>query len=193
MDVVFFESPVDARTWLGENHDRATELWVGFHKKGSGNVGATYAEVLDQMLCFGWIDGIRKSLDPASYTNRFTPRRRGSIWSDVNIKRVGELIELGLMEPPGLKAFNARNEERSRVYSFEQKRPTLNEAYEAKLRANEKAWSFFQVQAPWYQRTATWWIMSAKREETRQRRLATLIEDSEHGRRLGNVIPSSKA
>jgi uncharacterized protein YdeI (YjbR/CyaY-like superfamily) len=191
MEVTFFESPAQFREWLEEHHDKERELWVGFHKKGSGKPSITWPEAVDQALCYGWIDGIRKSLDATSYTNRFTPRKRDSTWSAVNIKRVGELTELGLMQPPGLKAFEGRDERKAELYSYERANVKLDGIYEEQFRANEAAWRFFQAQAPSYQRTALWWVMSAKKEETRQKRLATLIEDSEHGRLLANFLRPS--
>ena len=191
-EVTFFESPSEFRDWLEENHDKEKELWVGFYKKGSDKPSITWPEAVDQALCFGWIDGIRKSIDESSYTNRFTPRRRDSTWSAVNIKRVGELTELGLMQPAGLKAFEERDEKKAQLYSYERAESKLDEAYERQFRQNERAWAFFESQAPWYRRTSTWWIMSAKKEETRLRRLAALIEASERGEKLGVVIGGSR-
>jgi uncharacterized protein YdeI (YjbR/CyaY-like superfamily) len=187
MEVVFFKSQSELRKWLEENHDKAKELWVGFYKKSSGQEGITYAEALDEALCFGWIDGIRKSVDEMSYTNRFTPRKPGSIWSMVNIKRASELVEAGLMQPSGLKAFGEGDEKKSKLYSCEERVRKLDDAYEEQFRANKEAWDFFQAQPPGYQRSATWWIMSAKREETRLRRLAALIAGSQKGQRLVDV------
>jgi uncharacterized protein YdeI (YjbR/CyaY-like superfamily) len=193
MEVTFFESPAQFRQWLEEHHDKERELWVGFHKKGSGKPSITWPEAVDQALCFGWIDGIRKSLNTTSYTNRFTPRKRDSTWSAVNIKRVGELTELGLMQPSGLKAFEGRDARKAELYSYERANVKLDETYEQQFRAHELAWHFFQAQAPSYQRTALWWVMSAKKEETRLKRLSTLIEDSENGRLLANFMRPSKA
>ena len=187
MEPVFFASPAELRDWLEGNHDSSGELLVGFHKKGSGKPSVTYQEALDEALCFGWIDGVRKNRDEASYTIRFTPRKARSIWSAVNIDRVKALIEEGRMQPAGLAAFEARDEERARIYSYEQHNPTLDEASEARFRANPRAWDFFQSQAPSYRRAAAWWVVSAKREETRQRRLTALIEDSENGRRIASL------
>jgi len=166
MKIVFFKSPSEFRRWLKGNHDKTGELWVGFYKKDSGKPSITWPESVDEALCFGWIDGIRKSVDAISYTIRFTPRKPRSNWSAVNIRRVQELTRTGRMHAAGLKAFEARKEERSGIYSFEQKRPKLDAAYERKLQANKAAWKFFQAQAPWYHRTASWWVMSAKKEET---------------------------
>src|ERR687893_671488 len=138
MDVHFFETPAEFRAWLEANHETAAELWVGFHKKATGRPSITWPEAVDQALCFGWIDGIRKSIDESSYTNRFTPRRRGSTWSAVNIKRVGELTELGLMQPAGLKAFEERDEKKAQLYSYERAESKLDEAYERQFRGHER-------------------------------------------------------
>jgi len=187
VDATFFRSPAEFRDWLEEHHDTAPELWVGFFKKGAGETGITYQEALDQALCFGWIDGVRKTIDATRYANRFTRRQPKSPWSVVNIERVGELMRLGLMRPPGLAAFEGRDEAKARQYSFERSAAKLDDAYKETMRANPEAWQFFQAQPPSYRRVATWWVMSAKREETRLKRLATLIADSERGRRLGQV------
>ncbi len=158
---------------------------MGFHKKNSALPSITWPEAVDAALCFGWIDGIRKSLNEASYTIRFTPRKADSTWSAVNIKRVQELTRLGLMQPSGLQAFQQRKEENSRKYSYEQRRNAqLDAASEQRFRANKKAWDFFQRQAPWYRRTATFWVMSAKKEETRRKRMARLMQDSAQARTI---------
>ena len=191
MEVTFFNSQSDLHNWLQENHTQAKELWIGFYKKGSGHTALTYAETMDEMLCFGWIDGIRKTIDAISYTSRFTPRKPGSISSNANIKRVGELQALGRMQPSGLKAYNERKPEKSGVYSFEQAEHKLDSAQESQFHANEEAWDFFQSQASSYQRAAIWWVISAKREDTKQKRLATLIEDSNQGRRLPHLTRRS--
>jgi len=180
----FFARPVDFRQWLKKNHASATELWVGFHKKGTGKPSMSWPESVDQALCFGWIDGLRKSFDAESYMIRFTPRKPTSIWSAVNSKRAQELTRLGLMQPAGTKAFDGRDAEKSNRYSFEQKHVLLQPAHEKQFRTNRRAWEFFQSQPPWYRKTATWWVVSAKQEPTRQRRLATLISDSKAGRRI---------
>lgn len=181
MDATFFESSAAFRAWLELHHAMAQELWVGFYKKSSGRPSITWPESVDQALCFGWIDSIRKSIDAISYVQRFTPRRPGSNWSAVNIGRVAELAQLGLMHPAGLAAFEARSEHRSEVYSYEEGRTGLDPAYQTLLRANPRAWDYFQAQAPWYRRTACHWVMSAKQEPTRLRRLASLIDYSERG------------
>ncbi len=181
----FFATPSAFRTWLEAHHDRARELLVGFHKRASGRPSITWPESVDQALCFGWIDGVRKSIDEVSYTIRFTPRGRRSAWSAINVKRATELERLGLMHPAGLDVFYARAPERSGIYAYEQRNSAkLGAAYERQLRASKKAWEYFRSQPAWYQRTATWWVVSARKEETRLRRLARLIEDSAHGRAI---------
>ncbi|MGD9892529.1 MAG: YdeI family protein [Dehalococcoidia bacterium] len=187
MDVVYFASAAAFRAWLEKHHDTATELWVGYYKKGTGKQSITHPEAVDQALCFGWIDGVRWGVDAERFANRFTPRTRRSNWSAVNIKRVGELMEVGLMQPAGIAAFEKRDKERAAAYSFEQGAPQLGVEFESEFQLNAVAWEFFRSQAPWYQRIATWWVISAKREETRRRRLATLIEDSERGERIALV------
>ncbi len=181
----FFPSPERWRAWLAKHHATAPELWVGFYKKASGRPSITWPEAVDQALCFGWIDGVRKSLDESRYVIRFTRRRRGSIWSRVNLRRVEQLTRLGLMHSAGLTAHEARDPAKSTAYSFEQRQhATLPEPMERQLKRNRAAWKFFQAQPPWYRRTVSWWIISAKKEETRQRRLATLIEDCAKGRTI---------
>jgi uncharacterized protein YdeI (YjbR/CyaY-like superfamily) len=185
MEPTFFAAPSAFRAWLEEHHERARELWVGFYKKGSGKPSITWPEAVDEALCFGWIDGVRKGIDDVSYTIRFTPRKARSIWSSVNVKRAEELARLGLMRPAGLSAFEARAAERSGIYAYEQRNAAeLAEEYERRFRANRAAWDFFQAQAASYRRTAIWWVVSAKREETRLKRLAALIDDSAHGRTI---------
>lgn len=189
MTPTFFPCPADFRDWLEEHHGSATELWVGFYKKGTGKPSITWPESVDEALCFGWIDGLRKRLDDESYVIRFTPRKPTSIWSEVNVRRVAELTREGRMRPAGRKAFAARSEAKTGVYSFEQKETArLTAAFEKAFRDNKKAWEFYQAQAPWYRKVAAFWVMSAKKEETRQRRLATLIADSAEGRKIKQVI-----
>jgi uncharacterized protein YdeI (YjbR/CyaY-like superfamily) len=176
---LFFATPADFRRWLEEHHASARELWVGFYKKGSGRPSITWPESVDEALCAGWIDGVRKSLDAESYVIRFTPRKASSIWSAVNIKRMAELIEQGRVLPAGLAAFEKRSDEKSAVYAYEQRKTAeLDAAAQERFRAHGKAWDYFQAQPPWYRRTASWWVISAKKEETRQKRLAVLIEAS---------------
>ena len=185
MTPTFFRSPAELQKWLAQNHDKVYELWIGFYKKQSGKDGVTYKEALDEALCHGWIDGLRKGLDEVSYTIRFTPRKPKSIWSAVNIRRVEELKHLGRMKASGLKRYEERDEKQAQRYSFERSDAQLNGIYEQKFKANKKAWEFFKAQPPGYKRIASWWVISAKREETRLKRLATLMEDSENGKRLG--------
>lgn len=180
----FFRTPTDFETWLEKNHATATELWVGFYKRDSRKPSITWPESVDQALCFGWIDGIRKRVDEISYQIRFTPRRRGSIWSAINIKRAEELVRQKQMRPSGLKAFAARIENKSGIYSYEQRNTGLIEPYAKLLKKNKAAWTFFQEQAPSYRKMIGWWIVSAKKEETRMARLAKLISESAKGKRL---------
>jgi uncharacterized protein YdeI (YjbR/CyaY-like superfamily) len=182
----FFATTDELRAWLEENHATATELFVGFYKRGSGKPSITWQELVDEELCFGWIDGVRKGIDDLSYSNRITPRTQRSTWSAINIARVKELIALGRMHPAGLKAFERRTDERSAIYSYEQRKTArLEPAAERSFRANKKSWAFFQAQPPSYRRAAVWWVIGAKREETREKRLATLIRDSQNGRTVG--------
>jgi len=185
MKATFFKSADEFRRWLDKNHDNQQELLLGFYKKASGKGGITYPEALDEALAYGWIDGVRKSLDDTSYTIRFTPRKPKSIWSMVNIKRVGELTKLGRMRPPGVVVFEGRDLKRAQLYSYERKTSKLDAELEKRLKANRKAWEFFQAQPPGYQKIISWWIISAKQKETRFRRLERLIKDSENGRRVG--------
>jgi uncharacterized protein YdeI (YjbR/CyaY-like superfamily) len=189
-DVQFFEDPAAWRAWLEAHHADEREVWVGYWRRGTGRPSLTWAESVDQALCFGWIDGVRKRIDDERYTNRFTPRRPGSTWSKVNVGRVEELTSLGLMHPAGLTAFEARDEARSGVYSFEQRRdPQLSPEQEALFHADADAWAWFERQPPSYRRTAIWWVISAKRAETQARRLTTLIADSGQGRRIAPLAP----
>jgi uncharacterized protein YdeI (YjbR/CyaY-like superfamily) len=189
MEPIFFATPEELRAWLERNHASSKELLAGFYKKSSGKPSITWPEAVDAVLCFGWIDGVRKTIDEASYTIRLTPRKPRSTWSAINIKNVQKLKKLGLMQPAGLKAFQARTKEKSGIYSYEQRHNiTLEPRYEKKLRANKKANTFFRAQAPWYQRTATFWVMSAKKEETRETRLAMLIRCSAEGRSIGPLV-----
>jgi uncharacterized protein YdeI (YjbR/CyaY-like superfamily) len=180
----FFRTPADFRSWLEKNHATATELWVGFYKKDSGKPSITWPESVDQALCFGWIDGIRKGVDEISYQIRFTPRRRGSIWSAINIKRAKELVRQKQMRPTGLKAFAARIENKSGIYSYEQRSTELSQPYANLLKKNKAAWNFFEKQPPSYRKMIGWWIISAKKEETRMARLAKLMSESAKGKRL---------
>ena len=185
MDPIFFETAEDLRRWLAANHETAEELWLGMHRVASGRPSITWPEVVDEALCFGWIDGIRKGIDETSYMNRLTPRRPGSNWSARNIARVLELEAAGRMHAAGRRAFEARTEARSAIYSYERPRAALAQEEEAAFRANAPAWTWFTKRAPSYQRTATYWVVSAKKPETRARRLERLIADSAAGRDVG--------
>lgn len=189
MDVTFFQSPAKFRAWLARKHHTAAELHVGFHKTASGKGGITYPEALDEALCFGWIDGVRRAVDEHSYTIRFSPRTAKSIWSAVNIRRVGALIEAGRMRPPGLAAFKGRDASRAQRYSYENRPSELPGAHKKTFQAEAKAWAFFQAQSPSYRRTAIWWIVSAKKEATQTRRLRGLIDMSALGQRVG-IVPA---
>ena len=192
---VFFESPGAFRRWLEKHHGSAKELLVGFHKVHTGKPSLTWPESVDAALSFGWIDGVRRSLGPRSYTIRFTPRKATSIWSNVNTRRVAELTKLGLMAPAGLAAFKLRDPKRAGIYAFEQKgtpEPALDAMAEKAFRARKDAWAFFESQPPGYRRIAIKWVASAKRAETRANRLAALIADSAAGQRLGIVTKYKK-
>jgi uncharacterized protein YdeI (YjbR/CyaY-like superfamily) len=184
MKPTFFRTADEFRRWLEREHSRARELWVGFHKKGTGRPSMTWPESVDAALCFGWIDGIRMRIDDRRYMIRFTPRRAASIWSAVNLRRVQALRRAGLMRPAGLAAHAGRTRERSGVYSFEQRPQKLPARYERVIKSRPRAWAYFLAQAPWYRRTVTWWIVSAKQEATRTRRLAILVEHSQHERAI---------
>jgi uncharacterized protein YdeI (YjbR/CyaY-like superfamily) len=178
----FFASPEAWRAWLEEHHATDMEVVVGFRRKVTRRPSMTWPEAVDQALCFGWIDGIRRRIDDESYSNRFTPRRRGSSWSAINVMRVGELRRLGLMRAAGLAAFEARQDARTGQYSYERASRDLDAPFEARLRGDPAAWRYWQAQAPSYRRVASHWVMSAKQAATRERRLAGLIEDSAAGR-----------
>jgi uncharacterized protein YdeI (YjbR/CyaY-like superfamily) len=183
MDPTFFGTPAEFRAWLERHHADERELLVGFYKRGSGRPSMTWSESVDAALCFGWIDGVRRSIDGESYSIRFTPRQKRSIWSAVNIARAGELIAEGRMAAAGRTAFEARTDERSAVYSHERRNAAqLEPEQQARFEANAAAWEWFRGRAPSYRRQALHWVTSAKRPETRERRLATLIADSAAGR-----------
>jgi uncharacterized protein YdeI (YjbR/CyaY-like superfamily) len=190
----FFATPDDFRRWLEKNHASAGELWVGFYKVGSGKPSITWPESVDEALCVGWIDGIRKSIDDESYMIRFTPRKATSTWSAVNIKRMAELQSQGRVLPAGLEAFEKRTEKKSGIYAYEQRGSAeLDEAAERQFREQKAAWEFFQAQPPWYRKTAIWWVVSAQKEETRQRRLASLIESSAQGQTIRELTRPGKS
>jgi uncharacterized protein YdeI (YjbR/CyaY-like superfamily) len=189
MEGIFFESPGEFRGWLEANHETAAELLVGFHKRSTARPSLTWPQSVDEALCFGWIDGVRRRVDRERYTIRFTPRKPGSIWSRVNIAKVEALSQAGLMRPAGVKAFEARDEAKSAIYAYEQRfSAALDEEATARFRSNEVAWAFFEVQAAWYKRTAIYWVTSAKQASTRKRRLEELIEASAQGRRIGPLV-----
>ena len=183
MEPTFFATPDDFRAWRQEHHEAESELLVGFYKKGSGRPSITWPESVDQALCFGWIDGVRRRIDDERYSIRFTPRKQRSTCSAVNVKRVGELTEVGLMRPAGVAAFERRSDDRTAIYSHERREAAaFDSEQERALKADEGAWAWFQDQPPSYRRTATHWVISAKKPETRERRLRRLIEDSAAGR-----------
>jgi uncharacterized protein YdeI (YjbR/CyaY-like superfamily) len=180
---MFFESASDLRRWFEAHHDAADELWIGFHRAASGRSSVTYKQAVDEALCFGWIDGVRYRLDETSFAQRYTPRRKGSNWSAVNVRRATELVEEGRMRPAGKAAFEARTAEKTAVYSYEREHAAFEYDQLERFRADEAAWAFFQAQPPSYRRTVTYWVTSAKRPETRERRFGTLLEASRAGRR----------
>jgi uncharacterized protein YdeI (YjbR/CyaY-like superfamily) len=182
--VGFFKTPANLRKWFAKHHATADAVWVGFYRKGSGEPSITWPESVDEALCVGWIDGIRKSIDATRYKIRFTPRRRGSIWSAVNIARVAVLEQEQRMQPAGRAAFADRRENRSGIYSYEQRPVELSEPYHTLLKRNETAHAFFMAQPPSYRKLATWWVVSAKKEETRGARAAKLVEVCLAGKRL---------
>src|SRR3954467_12208731 len=184
MKPLFFSDQQKFRAWLKKNHNKETELLVGFYKVTRGKESMTWPQSVDQALCYGWIDGIRKSIDDEAYTIRFTPRKKNSIWSAINIKKMEELTQKGLMQPVGLAVFQHRKDAKSAIYSYEKPPVVLDKQFEKKFKANKVAWTYFQSKAPSYQKTSIAWVMRAKQESTRIRRLDTLIKDSEQGRRI---------
>ncbi len=187
----FFRSQKEWRTWLEKNHAKASAQWVGFHKVGAEKKGITYKQALDEALCFGWIDAVRRGGD-VTWAIRFTPRKKGSIWSAVNIRRIEELKTLGVVAKPGLAAYERRDPEKQKKYSFENRDTVLAPDYETRFRAEKKAWQWFEAMPRSYRHPAIWWVMSAKQEATRERRLATLIADSAAGRRIKPLTPPGK-
>ena len=184
-DAIFFETPEELRGWLEDHHATASELWIGYYKKGSGRRSLTWSQVVDEALCFGWIDGKLQRIDEHRHRQRLTPRRRTSNWSAINIAKVAELRAQGRMTPAGEAAFAARRDDRSAVHSYERRHEAaFDSEQEGAFRADASAWEWFAAQSPSYRSTATFWVVSAKRPETRARRLATLIECSAHGRRV---------
>ena len=180
----FFPTQTDFRRWFEENHEREIELLVGFYKVGSGKPSMSWSQSVDEALCFGWIDGVRRSIDAESYAIRFTPRQSKSVWSAVNIAKVAELTSKGAMKPAGIAAFAKREESKSKIYAYENELKEFSAEFESEFRANEKAWEFFQKQANWYKKQMTSWVMTAKQEATRQKRLEKLIGESENARKV---------
>jgi uncharacterized protein YdeI (YjbR/CyaY-like superfamily) len=191
--IKFFKTQNDFRNWLGKNHNKSNELWIGYYKKNSGKPSIDWPQSVDEALCFGWIDGLRKSIDGESYKIRFTPRKPGSIWSAVNLKRAKELIELGLMHPAGFEVFNKKDEKKINRYSFERENVKLDKEYEKMFKSNKKAWEFFKSMVPSYKKPVLWWVMSAKQEETRLKRLNILIECSEEGEKIPQMKWADKS
>jgi uncharacterized protein YdeI (YjbR/CyaY-like superfamily) len=188
----FFRTAAAFRTWLEKNHDRKPELLVGLHHVNSGMGGLTYRDALDEALCFGWIDGVRKRYDAASYTVRFSQRVAGSIWSVINTRRMEELIKLGRPHDAGLRVFRQRDKKKSNLYSYEVRARRLSAAYEKQFRASPTAWEFYLAQPPWYRYVSCYWVTSAKKEETRLRRLTQLIFDSANRRRIKQLTANPR-
>jgi uncharacterized protein YdeI (YjbR/CyaY-like superfamily) len=183
MTAIFFTKASEFREWLEKNHHKKNEIIVGFYKVNSGKTSITWSQSVDQALCFGWIDGVRKSINEESYCIRFTPRRKNSIWSAINIKKVEELTKAGLMKPEGEKSFSYKKDDKSKIYSHEKEASILNPDYENKFKDHKKAWDFFNKQSPSYQKITIHWIMGAKQEKTRQSRLEKIILLSDHQKR----------
>lgn len=184
MRIVFFPTKKDLRKWFENNHKKEKELFAGFYKVSTGKPSITWSQSVDEALCFGWIDGIRRSIDEESYCIRFTPRNPKSNWSAINIKKVEELTKDGLMRPEGLKAFGFRIEEKSKIYAYENPESVLNKSFEKLFKANKKAWAFYKSTTPTYRKVTTRWVMSAKQESTRLKRLNELITDSAASRNI---------
>ena len=180
-DVLFFDGATDLRTWLDANHSTTTEVWLGYWKKASGRRGISYVESVDEALCYGWIDGLTRGVDEARYSIRFTPRRARSNWSEANVRRVAELAAAGRMTAAGMKQFEARREPEPGTYTYETRPPDLPQPYANIFGRNESAWRFYTAQRASYRRSMTWWVVSARREETRLRRLDALIAESAAG------------
>ena len=184
MNPIYFETPKEFRSWLVKNHTIKAELWVGFYKVSTGKPSLTWSASVDQALCFGWIDGLRKSIDSERYTIRFTPRKTNSIWSVINIKKIEALTQAGMMTDAGHKAFSFRTEKKSYSYAYEKEPIALDPSFKLQFKNNSKAWDFFTKQAPSYKKVITHWIMSAKREDTRRSRLEKTIQESAQERRM---------
>ncbi len=191
-DVRFFDTPAKLRDWFDANHATADELWLGIYRKGRGRSGVDWSQAVDEALCVGWIDSIAKGIDDVSRAQRFTPRRKGSNWSAINVAKVAELTALGRMRPAGIAAFEARTAERTAIYSYEQEATAFTEAETTRFRADEAAWADWERRPPFYRKTVTHWVTTAKQPATRERRLAQLIEDSRVGRPVGPMRRSPK-
>lgn len=192
MEPTFFKTGTAFRRWLEKHHNTRTELWVGFHKRNSGKPSITYPEALDEALCFGWIDGVRKRINEDSYKQRFSPRKPRSIWSNINVKHVERLKNEGRMQPAGLEAYAAKDPKRTGIYSFENRPKELSPEYRKRFRANKSAWEFFENQPPYYKNLMIFRVMGAKKEETRLRRLDQLITSSAKGERVGIIAKPNK-
>ena len=193
MNPEFFKTKKNLRKWFEKNHHKLSEQWIGFYKTSSGKESITWSESVDEALCFGWIDGIRKSIDEDSYMIRFTPRKSGSNWSAVNIKKIEELTKLGLMKPEGIEAYKKKKDSNSKIYTYEQNEIILDKKYEALIKANKKAWKYFDEQlAPSYKKVSIKWVMSAKQETTRLSRLKILIESSAKGEKIPGFVKYKK-
>ena len=188
----FFSNPAKFRKWLEKHHDTSTELMIGFHKKSSGKKSITYPEALDEALCYGWIDGVRRKLNETSYEQRFSPRKPKSIWSLINVRHVERLLKEGRMRPPGLEAYERRDPKRTGIYSFENAPRQFAPTYEKRFRQNKKAWQFFTNEPAYVKKVCIHWVMSARKEETQIRRLEKLIESSANGVRMGVLVPQKK-
>ena len=184
-DIRFFATPSELRDWFDANHETAEELWVGYHRKATGRASVDWSQAVDEALCVGWIDGVRRSLDETSFVQRFTPRRKGSTWSAVNVAKIAALSEQGRMRPAGITAFEARSEANTAIYSYEQAAAVFTPEEEARFRAETRAWRDWEARPPSYRRAVTHWVTSAKQAATRTRRLETLIADSAAGRKVG--------
>lgn len=188
-DVLFLERPEQLRDWFDANHATASELWLGYHKKATGRPTISWSDAVDEALCVGWIDSVRYSLDGERSAQRFTPRRKGSVWSAINVRKVAELAEQGRMRPAGLAAFSARSPEKTAIYSYEREAAALTDDETAAIRAEEAAWADWQRRPPSYRKVVTHWIASAKQPETRARRLAALVAASAAGEPVGPMRP----
>jgi uncharacterized protein YdeI (YjbR/CyaY-like superfamily) len=184
---VFFGSAAEWRAWLAEHHETQTECLVGFVTVATGAANMSWSQSVNEALCFGWIDGVRRRIDDRCYSIRFTPRKPGSIWSKVNVEKIAALTKSGKMAAAGERAFAERSEAKTAIYSYEREAADLSDAEGERFHANLDAWAFWAAQAPWYRRTATHWVVGAKRQETRERRFAQLLADSAEGRRLGHL------